>query len=41
MASYTPTTRHGQNESGHQHNIYIRRGSDDVEFDVPIPSFRG
>ncbi|VDK67880.1 unnamed protein product [Litomosoides sigmodontis] len=40
MTSYTPTTRQGHNENGHQHNIYVRRGSGDVEFDAPILSFR-
>ncbi|KAM3723806.1 5'-AMP-activated protein [Dirofilaria immitis] len=41
MASYTPTTtRQGQNANVHQHNVYMRRRSDDVELDVPIPSFR-
>uniref|UniRef100_A0A0R3RQI3 Uncharacterized protein n=1 Tax=Elaeophora elaphi TaxID=1147741 RepID=A0A0R3RQI3_9BILA len=40
MASYTPTTRQGDNENCHQYNVYTRRGSGDVEFDVPIPSFR-
>ncbi|KAL4002889.1 CBS domain family protein [Acanthocheilonema viteae] len=40
MTSYTPTTRQGHNENGHQHNVYIRRGSGDIESDVPIPSSR-
>ncbi|CAG9539617.1 unnamed protein product [Cercopithifilaria johnstoni] len=40
MTSYTPTAHQGHNEDGHHHNIYIRRGSGDVEFGVPISSFR-
>lgn len=40
MTSYTPTTRQSHNENGHQHNVYIRRGSGDVEFDAPILSFK-
>uniref|UniRef100_A0A915PFR0 Uncharacterized protein n=1 Tax=Setaria digitata TaxID=48799 RepID=A0A915PFR0_9BILA len=40
MGSHTPSAiPHGQNENGHQHNVYTRRGSGD-EFDMTSPSFR-